>query len=110
NATGMGKDLPGSPITAEGRFPKNGIAWELNYRGELEFLHQAMRQRENRGLRVEDGWIYFLHGWTQVIAEVLHIEMSRELFNSLESIAERLSISRPIENYASAPLAVERHE
>ena len=110
NATGMGKDLPGSPITSEGRFPKNGIAWELNYRGELEFLHQAMRQRESAGLRVEDGWTYFLHGWTQVIAEVLHIEMSRELFNSLESIAEGLSIARPIENYASAPLAVERRE
>jgi shikimate dehydrogenase len=110
NATGMGKDLPGSPITSEGRFPKNGIAWELNYRGELEFLHQAMRQRESAGLRVEDGWTYFLHGWTQVITEVLHIEMSRDLFKRLETIAEGLSSARPIESYAPAPLAVERRE
>ena len=110
NATGMGKDLPGSPITSEGRFPKNGIAWELNYRGELEFLHQAMRQRESLGLLVEDGWTYFLHGWTQVIAEVLHIEMSPELFKRLETIAEGFSGARPIESYAPAPLGAERRE
>ena len=46
NATGMGKDLPGSPITDRGLFPMRGIAWELNYRGELQFLHQALAQRE----------------------------------------------------------------
>ena len=38
NATGMGKDRPGSPVTGDGLFPANGIAWELNYRGELD-LH-----------------------------------------------------------------------
>src|SRR5207248_699095 len=37
NATGMGKDRPGSPITDEGVFPLHGIAWELNYRGKLDF-------------------------------------------------------------------------
>ena len=56
NATGMGKDLPGSPITEAGRFPMNGVAWELNYRGELQFLDQALAQREARNLTVEDGW------------------------------------------------------
>jgi shikimate dehydrogenase len=99
NATGMGKDLPGSPITFHGKFPQNAIAWELNYRGELEFLHQAMQQRETAGLRVEDGWTYFIHGWTQVIAEVLHIEISRELFDRLAAIAEDLSSVRPIDSY-----------
>ncbi|MCJ7694365.1 MAG: hypothetical protein MUO40_02970, partial [Anaerolineaceae bacterium] len=29
NATGMGKDTPGSPITWKGQFPKNSIAWEF---------------------------------------------------------------------------------
>ena len=71
NATGMGKDTPGSPLTDLGIFPKNGIAWEFNYRGELDFMHQALRQIESRNLKVEDGWVYFLHGWSQVIAEVL---------------------------------------
>ena len=44
NATGMGKDLPGSPITDGGLFPIGGVAWELNYRGDLRFLHQALAQ------------------------------------------------------------------
>ena len=87
NATGMGKDIPGSPITDQGQFPKNGIAWEFNYRGELDFMHQALAQTESRDLRVEDGWVYFLHGWSQVIAEVLEIELTDELFQELDAAA-----------------------
>ena len=87
NATGMGKDLPGSPLTAAGRFPENGIAWELNYRGELEFLHQALAQREARRLTVEDGWLYFLLGWTSVVGQVLHVEIEGELFERLARVA-----------------------
>lgn len=88
NATGMGKDTPGSPITPDGKFPMYGIAWEFNYRGELDFLHQAQAQIELRHLKVEDGWLYFLHGWTQVIAQVLHFEIDSSLFNRLATIAE----------------------
>lgn len=88
NATGMGKDTPGSPVTQAGRFPRHGIAWEFNYRGELDFLHQALAQQAERDLRVEDGWLYFLHGWTQVIAQVLHIELSPPLFEYLAQLAE----------------------
>jgi shikimate 5-dehydrogenase len=90
NATGMGKDTPGSPITDEGVFPLRGIAWEFNYRGELEFLSQARRQAHQRDLVVEDGWLYFLHGWTQVIAEVLHIDLDAILFDRLKRIAESI--------------------
>jgi len=84
NATGMGKDSPGSPITWEGQFPKNGVAWEFNYRGELDFLHQASAQTATRNLKVEDGWLYFVHGWTQVVAQVLHVSLTPELFKELE--------------------------
>lgn len=87
NATGMGKDRPGSPITDAGVFPKNGWAWELNYRGELDFMHQALRQTASRGVRVEDGWVYFLHGWTQVIAQVFHIALTPEVFAELDRAA-----------------------
>lgn len=87
NATGMGKDRPGSPITDNGLFPENGLAWELNYRGELDFLHQAERQAEGRNLTVEDGWVYFLHGWSQVIAEVFHLDLTPELFAQLDEAA-----------------------
>jgi shikimate 5-dehydrogenase len=88
NATGMGKDIPGSPITNDGRFPHRGIAWEFNYRGELDFLHQACAQAAARELVIEDGWLYFLHGWTQVIAEVLHVDIDTRQFAMLAQLAE----------------------
>jgi shikimate 5-dehydrogenase len=75
NATGLGKDAPGSPVTAAAVFPRKGFAWDFNYRGELVFLEQARAQRKRRSLTVEDGWVYFIHGWTQVIAEVFHIDI-----------------------------------
>jgi len=87
NATGMGKDTPGSPITSAEVFPQNGIAWEFNYRGELDFMHQALAQVDSRNLQVEDGWVYFLHGWSQVIAEVLDVDLTPELFNELDKAA-----------------------
>jgi shikimate 5-dehydrogenase len=87
NATGMGKDTPGSPITDHGKFPMNGIAWEFNYRGELDFMHQALRQVESRHVKVEDGWLYFVHGWTQVVAQVLHVNLDKPLFDRLNAAA-----------------------
>ena len=75
NATGLGKDAPGSPLTDAALFPLNGIAWEFNYRGELVFLDQARRQERARNLRIEDGWVYFINGWTRVIAEVFAIDI-----------------------------------
>jgi shikimate 5-dehydrogenase len=88
NATGMGKDTPGSPVTWDGLFPQDGIAWEFNYRGELDFLHQAMAQVDSRNVTVEDGWLYFIHGWTQVIAQVLHFDLTPDLLERLEKTAE----------------------
>ncbi|MDZ7616014.1 MAG: shikimate dehydrogenase [Patescibacteria group bacterium] len=75
NATGLGKDAPGSPITFAAQFPEDGYAWDFNYRGDLLFLEQARRQQAKRRLHVEDGWVYFLHGWTRVIAEVFHLDI-----------------------------------
>jgi shikimate dehydrogenase len=90
NATGMGKDIPGSPVTDSARFPEKGVVWELNYRGELDFLRQARRQERTRDLRVEDGWLYFLHGWSEVIAEVFHVELTPERFELLSTEAEAI--------------------
>ena len=78
NATGLGKDAPGSPLTGAERFPENGIAWDFNYRGDLLFLRQARAHAAARRLRVEDGWVYFIHGWTRVIAEVFHCDIPSE--------------------------------
>jgi shikimate 5-dehydrogenase len=45
NATGLGKDRPGSPLTDAAVFPKSGIAWDFNYRGDLVFLARRGRPR-----------------------------------------------------------------
>ncbi len=89
NATGMGKDRPGSPISDNATFPKNGLVWELNYRGELDFLKQAKKQSSNLQ-HIEDGWIYFIHGWTQVMAEVFDFSLTSELFKKLDKAASAL--------------------
>lgn len=88
NATGLGKDRPGSPLTDTCVFPENALVWELNYRGDLRFMHQALEQKEAKGLHVEDGWIYFIHGWTQVIQEVFHIDISPVKFDEVSKIAQ----------------------
>nr|WP_204339107.1 shikimate dehydrogenase [Rhizobium leguminosarum] len=87
NATGLGKDAPGSPLTDAGVFPERAVAWDLNYRGDLVFLDQARRQSADRSLKVEDGWTYFIHGWTQVIAEVFDVAIPAS-GPSLEAISE----------------------
>ena len=89
NATGLGKDRPGSPLTDAALFPRDGIAWDFNYRGDLLFLRQARAAEAARRLRVKDGWVYFIHGWTRVIAEVFAIDIpaSGPEFERLSRIA-----------------------
>lgn len=89
NATGLGKDRPGSPLTDAAMFPERAIVFELNYRGDLVFLEQAHAQAEARALAIHDGWTYFIHGWTRVIAEVFDIDIptSGPLFDELSRIA-----------------------
>jgi hypothetical protein len=41
----------------------------------LVFLRQARAQIDARHLQVEDGWTYFIHAWTRVIAEVFHLDI-----------------------------------
>jgi shikimate 5-dehydrogenase len=88
NATGLGKDAPGSPISDDAMFPERGVVWELNYRGDLRLLRQARHQQEARRLEIHDGWRYFLHGWSEVIAEVFQLELAPERFERLAAAAE----------------------
>jgi shikimate 5-dehydrogenase len=89
NATGLGKDAPGSPITEEAKFPARSVVWEFNYRGDLIFLRQAKSQQAERNLTIEDGWNYFVHGWTRVMADVFNVEIPTEgsVFDELSRIA-----------------------
>ena len=87
NATGLGKDAPGSPLTDAARFPQDGLVWELNYRGERDFMRQARAQADQKRLHIEDGWAYFLHGWTEVVAEVFGVALDDALFARLADAA-----------------------
>ncbi|CAN7492317.1 shikimate dehydrogenase [Brucella pseudogrignonensis] len=89
NATGLGKDAPGSPLSDAAIFPEKSVVWDLNYRGNLVFLAQARAQEQEKSLQVVDGWTYFIHGWTQVIAEVFHIDIptSGPAFDRISEIA-----------------------
>ena len=79
NATGLGKDRPGSPITERARFPEGAVVWELNYRGELHFLDRARSQAAETGLEVHDGWRLFCHGWAAALGSVLGLDDDPEL-------------------------------
>jgi shikimate 5-dehydrogenase len=89
NATGLGKDAPGSPLTNAAEFPTGGLVWEFNYRGDLLFLEQARAQEQAKDLHVEDGWIYFVHGWTRVIADVFDVDIPTQgkRFDELSRLA-----------------------
>ncbi|WP_063763634.1 shikimate dehydrogenase family protein [Actinoplanes subtropicus] len=67
NATGLGKDRPGSPLTAGAGFPPGAVVWELNYRGDLALLRQA----RERGVEAYDGWKLFCHGWAAALGPIL---------------------------------------
>lgn len=88
NATGLGKDRPGSPLTDAVVFPEGAYVWEFNYRGSLEFLHQAEAQQDGRALHVVDGWRYFIHGWSQVVADVFDLDLTPETVERLAEAAE----------------------
>ena len=92
NATGKGKDAPGSPVTDQAPWPAGGLVWEFNYRGELDFLRQAQANQVDCRLTIEDGWLYFIHGWTRVIAEVFHVDIptSGPVFDDLCRIAQSI--------------------
>ena len=89
NATGMGKDRPGSPITDRAVFPPQTIVWDLNYRGPLDFLRQARMQGGRAHLAIHDGWQYFLHGWTQTLSEILSADLTGDCFHTLSAIASK---------------------
>jgi shikimate dehydrogenase len=90
NATGLGKDRPGSPITGRAPFPPGATVWELNYRGQLAFLDHARRQAEQRQLRIHDGWDLFCHGWAAALTPVLDLPDDPDLGDRFAAAAQLL--------------------
>jgi shikimate dehydrogenase len=87
NATGLGKDRPGSPISSRAHFPRRSIVWEFNYRGDLQFLQMAKSQAEHENLTVEDGWNYFIYGWAYVMSRVFDFVPNDQVLDQFASIA-----------------------
>lgn len=87
NGTGAGKDTPGSPVSDAGAFPRRARVWDLNYRGALDFLRQARRQRDAAELEIHDGWRYFVHGWACALEEILGLPIGPGRLEELSRIA-----------------------
>ncbi|MGO8725066.1 MAG: hypothetical protein ACLQRM_20400 [Acidimicrobiales bacterium] len=94
NATGMGKDRPGSPITNGATFPARAVVWELNYRGDLQFLVQAHLQAGQSQLQVHDGWQLFCHGWAAGLTVVLDLPDDDDLGDRFGAVTRSLRPTR----------------
>ncbi|MCP2163179.1 hypothetical protein [Goodfellowiella coeruleoviolacea] len=83
NATGLGKDRPGSPLTDHAPWTPGTVAWDLNYRGDLTFLHQAA----TRGLSTVDGWDYFVAGWAGALTAIAGAPFTPDVLSTLATVA-----------------------
>ena len=90
NATGLGKDRPGSPLSGEAHFPSSSVVWDLNYRGDLKFLDVARRQASEDRLLVHDGWELFCHGWAAALTVVLTLPDDPALGRRFQQAARHL--------------------
>ncbi len=86
NATGLGKDRQGSPLTEKAVFPENAYVWDFNYRGDLLFLRQAYLQQDKH-IHIEDGWIYFVHNWLICLEEVFNITITSDMYDACFELA-----------------------
>jgi shikimate dehydrogenase len=75
NASGLGKDRPGSPISEFAVFPHGAIAWEFNYRFIAQvqptFWDISLRQAQSQTLTLEDGWDYFVWNWLEMLSNIV---------------------------------------
>ena len=75
-------------------FPLDGLVWDRNYRGELQFLEQARGQQRERRLQLHDGWRYILHGWFQALSAIFRWSDDAERFAAFVAAGERARSSR----------------
>jgi shikimate dehydrogenase len=90
NATGLGKDAPGSPVTDRAPFGPATVAWDFNYRGTLTFLRQAAAH----GARTVDGWDYFVAGWAGALTALAGTSFTKDL---LTDFGQAAAPFRPVE-------------
>lgn len=94
NATGLGKDREGNPVSANVKFPKQSFIWEFNYRfcvqAEPTFMEIALSQSREYELTIEDGTDYFIWGWLCVMANILSLQPT-EYYNCFSRVAKRVT-------------------
>ncbi len=90
NATGMGKDRAGSPVTVD--LPSRTIFWEFNYRGPREMLERARAHSAADDLLVVDGRDYFICSWLEALCSVLGCNATDELYRAFEREASAVGI------------------
>ena len=83
NATGLGKDRPGSPLPPGTVLPPTATAWDFNYRGDLTFLADARAQ----GATAVDGWAYFVAGWGAALTAIAGVPFTDDLVADLTRLA-----------------------
>ncbi|WP_326558207.1 hypothetical protein [Micromonospora sp. NBC_01796] len=93
NATGLGKDRPGSPLSPVAAFPPGAVVWELNYRGDLSVLRQA---RRTDGVAVHDGWELFCHGWAAALGPILDLPGEAHTADRFAALAAPLRSAQPV--------------
>ena len=61
----------------------------VKHTGERTFFSDRGVNRifDEKNLQIEDGWMYFIYGWTQVMADVYHQELLGEKLKVLSDIA-----------------------
>lgn len=83
NATGLGKDRPGSPLPPGAVLPATATAWDVNYRGDLTFLADARAH----GATAVDGWDYFVAGWGAALTAIAGRPLTGDLLAALAAAA-----------------------
>jgi shikimate dehydrogenase len=83
NATGLGKDRPGSPLTLAAPLGPATLAWDLNYRGDLTFLRQAAAC----GAKTVNGWECFVAGWAGALTAIAGLPLSDRILPRFTEIA-----------------------
>jgi shikimate 5-dehydrogenase len=83
NATGLGKDRPGSPLPPGTVLPPTATAWDFNYRGDLTFLADARAQ----GATAVDGWDYFVAGWGAALTAIAGVPFTDDLVADLTRLS-----------------------
>jgi shikimate dehydrogenase len=91
NATGLGKDAAGSPVTGRARFGPGTLAWDLNYRGDLAFLGQAAAS----GASTRDGWDYFVAGWAGGLTAIAQTPFTGDVLTRFAEAAAPYRPNRP---------------